>query len=1037
MDYLQYRKPIFNVISDRVLNNPDKIAVELNGQTLTYRKLEELSDRLASYIIAHYPQSQGGRVAVYLQADVMLPVVLLGIMKSGCAYVPLSYFHPPERIKSIINDSAAFLMISTQELIKEKHLGKYNIQHLDITNRQIFNSDYSVKFPELNGNELAYILYTSGSTGIPKGVAIEHACLNYYVHWFNQELWEKTRPVLPLTSSLSFAAAVAQLYAPLLRGDTLHMLPDQILHQPDMLCRWFAQVPGAALYCVPTVWDEILRYYQSAGDQGSLALPKTLYLSGEPVPAELKARTFAQSPGMRVFNLYGPTETTANGSYAELKALAPVTIGQAIAGSEIMILDEDGQPVADGETGEICIIGPGVARGYWHRKDLTRQRFFEAGHFRGHRTGDLGQIVDGQLICLGRKDHQIKIGGVRIEPGETEAVLLNYPGVTQAVVKTTGGPGGQTQLVAYLVQPETQATVRELRNFLRAYLPDVMIPAHFIYISQLPKLPNGKLDSKRLPAPCPLRPQLGYDCEVAQNDLERELIDIWEEVLQFSGLGSKDNFFDLGGSSLQAMKIRQLIRLRLYCNIDYGLFAEHPTPRELATIVPYYSCDDEDEPAEDGQGESRDHPALSAGAGSSERGALLSSQQRYFITLDQISAEPATYQIPFKMSVKGEADIDGLIDSLQQVLRANPVLRSRFDLDEELCFEGAYRVEEIAVRRHSASMVPGPLSGLSDHDLLALLPPCQMDLEETPLIQIDLISDECSDHVFVIRVHHAVFDHDSIALFYQQFIRQYRRILAGDASTLPAESVTYADYSHWQQMHQPGDEAQEKAFWRHTLQDYVRHGADASGFQVYGDQEGPYTEQVLTSAVTAHIHQAARAQQTSPFVLMLTAFNRLLEQETPYRQVPVGIPVSTRMQYEPSSLTGCFVNLITYFDPADATEPLMTRLTKNKRRIYALMDHLSLPYDAVIQESRQAEIESQVRVPVGFNFLSAMPAAENVGECQFTVKAMNADYVRFDLALTVNDGKEMSLTLHYRPGLFSRQQIDVLLDKYQMMLVRL
>nr|WED67965.1 amino acid adenylation domain-containing protein [Pectobacterium colocasium] len=470
------------IISEWSLKSPDRTAVEFNGDRLNYQQVESQSRLLADYLLSHYPNNKRGRIAVYLEPGVMMPVVLLAILKAGYTYVPLSHFHPSERIIQILDDSSAFLLISTRSMVN-----KTAIDNVFSSTLVLEDIHYPVEpvavLPPVCENNLAYILYTSGSTGKPKGVAIEHRNLSYYLNWFNEDVWPATRATLPLTSSLSFAAAVTQLYAPLLRGDTLFILPADSLNEPDVLLRWHQQHPDGAIYCVPTVWDELLRY--QATSSHAWALPKTVFLSGEPVSFDLKERAFQRIPDVRLFNLYGPTETTANCSFTELVPGKGVTLGKALRGSEILIVDENLRPVAEGEEGEICAFGEGVARGYINRDELTQQRFFS--HVRagksdwGHRTGDLGKRTpDGEIVYLGRIDRQIKINGIRIEPEEIEIALRQHGDIDKALVRPMQENGRQ-RLVAYLVSRNPSLAANESAPLLaeQTAASDASVPFYY------------------------------------------------------------------------------------------------------------------------------------------------------------------------------------------------------------------------------------------------------------------------------------------------------------------------------------------------------------------------------------------------------------------------------------------------------------------------------------------------------------------------------------------------------------------------------
>ncbi|WP_431888578.1 amino acid adenylation domain-containing protein [Pectobacterium colocasium] len=1017
---MKNRKTIVEIISEWSLKSPDRTAVEFNGDRLNYQQVESQSRLLADYLLSHYPNNKRGRIAVYLEPGVMMPVVLLAILKAGYTYVPLSHFHPSERIIQILDDSSAFLLISTRSMVN-----KTAIDNVFSSTLVLEDIHYPVEpvavLPPVCENDLAYILYTSGSTGKPKGVAIEHRNLSYYLNWFNEDVWPATRATLPLTSSLSFAAAVTQLYAPLLRGDTLFILPADSLNEPDVLLRWHQQHPDGAIYCVPTVWDELLRY--QATSSHAWALPKTVFLSGEPVSFDLKERTFQQIPDVRLFNLYGPTETTANCSFTELVPGKGVTLGKALRGSEILIVDENLRPVAEGEEGEICAFGEGVARGYINRDELTQQRFFS--HVRagksdwGHRTGDLGKRTpDGEIVYLGRIDRQIKINGIRIEPEEIEIALRQHGDIDKALVRPMQENGRQ-RLVAYLVSRNPSLAANDLRRFLQNKLPRAMHPSHFIMLETLPKLPNGKLDVSRLPAPCPQRPELGYPVKTAGNELEQELIDIWQEVLGFRELGANDNFFDLGGDSLQAMNARLLIRKRLFSDIDYPLFFNNATPHLLAFIVPYYVNDDD--------------PTFDEGT--TEIEALTpSSQQRYFLTLDQLSPEPSVYQLAFRLTIDGTLDESAVEWSLGRILEGNPVLRTRFDLDRLQCLEGDYPIGAIPIERLTAFSPGGLATTLSDRQLLELVNTPEMDLEHSPLICFHLISLTAQRHILLGRVHHTVFDHDAIGLFFNQFIDYVRAYSAGDRSYRIGSEERYLRYR--QQQRRTNDQCypRERQFWLDKMEDYLTAGADATAFPLSESQEGENYWCILSDSLTQAIKHYAQQHRTTPFVCMLTAFTLLLK-TTNYRHVPIGIPVSNRMLADNATTIGCFVNMVTYYDDAPAQASFSTLLARSQSKIHAILDNQTLPYDVLMTDVRAKGWSDKLRFPVSFNYLTAMPPAVQVNETEYQIADIANHQARLDLTLSVYDDDALTLCFNYQQAAFNAEEITALSQQYHHILM--
>ncbi|WJY13812.1 amino acid adenylation domain-containing protein [Pectobacteriaceae bacterium CE90] len=1014
MDSINYL--ISQKVTSISLARPENTAVIYGSNKLTYRQLEIHTTRIAHYLASHYPKNKNGKIAIYLEPGLYLPVILLSIMKAGFTYIPLSHFHPLERINTIIDDSLSFLIITTKDIYQRDKLVKLGKTTLFLEDLIVLpEGAITGNLPQVTADDLAYILYTSGSTGIPKGVAIEHGNMRYYLNWFNEDLWPLTRACLPLTSSLSFAAAVTQLYAPLLRGDTLYILPKDILHHYPDLLNWYQQHPDGALYCVPTIWEELLNYTRQRRDIESLRLPKTVFLSGEAVSNNLKNRTFREVPDIRLFNLYGPTETTANGSFTELSPQRPVTIGKALRGSELLIVDEQCQPVIPGKVGEVCILGDGVAQGYINRDALTRERFFtverQGRSYRAHRTGDLGKVLDdGEVLYLGRCDRQVKINGIRIEPEEIEQILQCHAGIAKAVVRCDDSLT-TPRLIAYLIAAGERLTLKALRQYLAERLPVAMIPGSFIYLDAIPKLPNGKLDVKRLPPPSPLRPALQTPYATAANKLEQELIDIWQEVLGIVDPGANDNFFELGGNSLQVMQVRRRIRQQLYADIDHDCFFANPTPRALAGVVPYY-CNDESNSDDDNNAEPR-----------------LSSQQRYFLTLELLSENPWAYQIYFAIDIRGDLNENAINHSLSRILEQNAILRTRFDLDSGDGFGGIAPAVKVTVARRKVTLPDA--HPLRDSVLLELARAEPAEFEQLPIVDFQLLEQAPQHHVLLGRVHHTLFDHDAIAPFFHQFVSYYRAFLAGDTAYRINSPWQYADYCRQQTCEDtPARHQQELAFWRQTLAGYRRQGALPPQALRPTVAEGRNYLITLSTDLSHQLRHFSRQRQVTPFITLLTLFNLLLQQHTDYQRRPIGIPISDRTSQDNADIMGCFVNMTSFFMPIDSGDTLKSLLERCKKQLFPLLEHQHLSYQDVVNALRNTADETLLHFSVGFNYLTALPEKENSNSCEFSVSEIYHQQARLDMTLLIQDADCFTLCFNYNPGIYPEENIKNLARKY-------
>ncbi|WP_235949636.1 non-ribosomal peptide synthetase, partial [Paenibacillus glycinis] len=554
------------LFTKRVHLTPDHVAIISGKNRLTYAELEERSDRLAVML-----RNQGvGResvVALALDPSVDTVVSILGVMKSGAAYLPIDPELPTERIQFMLRDSGACLLL-TQQVYVEVFAPIFKGGVWDICSYAMHESDalqqsVSTVIPVLGtGDETAYIIYTSGTTGKPKGVQLTHRGLVHYASWFSKEMLLSPMDRTALLSSYAFDLGYTSLFPILLAGGQLHLPKKETYSDPEQLRTYLHEQEVTYLKMTPSLFRMLVR---ARGFAESVELRKVrlIVLGGESIQQDDLIRFHGQYPETEFLNHYGPTETTIGAIYkriepAQMKLLTVrQVIGQPIWNTGAFILDTARKLLPNGIPGELYLTGPGLGSGYLNLPELTAERFVESPFDPDkmlYRTGDLARrLPDGSLEFLGRIDHQVKIRGYRIELGEIEAQLLGMEAVKEAVVIAHPNEQGEHELCAYVVAEE-DLTVAELRGELSQALPSYMVPSYYVQLEQLPLTPNGKLDRKALPAP---EGQLatGVAYVAPRSELEQAVASIWQDVLGVAQVGVHDNFFELGGHSLRAMTL--------------------------------------------------------------------------------------------------------------------------------------------------------------------------------------------------------------------------------------------------------------------------------------------------------------------------------------------------------------------------------------------------------------------------------------------------------------------------------------------------
>jgi amino acid adenylation domain-containing protein len=531
------------------------VAVAFGGASLSYAELHARANQLA-----HRLQTLGVKpdslVGVYVERSLEMVVALLGVLKSGAAYVPLDPSYGSGRIQYVLDEARVRVLITQESLGSSLPATSAEIICLDPSWRTIASESNAPVVSEVRPENLAYVIYTSGSTGKPKGVQLEHRSVVNFLYSMRLEPGLSGNDTLLAVTTLSFDIAGLEIFLPLAVGAKLVVAPRQATYDGHLLKQLLAQSGVTVMQATPTTW-RLLFECGWTGDPNLKVL-----IGGEAVAVEL-ARRLAAVCGP-VWNMYGPTETTIWSSLYRItgRDQRNVPIGTPIANTSLYVLDGNRQPVAIDEEGELYIGGEGLARGYFERPELTTEKFVpdpfsSQPGARMYRTGDLVRVRDdGNVEFLGRLDHQVKVRGFRIELGEIEAVLEQHPAVQQGIVAARDESTGEKHLVAYVVPAASAAIdIAELRQHLRKQLPDYMVPSAFVRMQQMPLTPNGKVDRKALPSPRASDYRSDREYVSPRDFVEKKLAKLWEEVLGVNPVGATDNFFDLGGRSLLAARL--------------------------------------------------------------------------------------------------------------------------------------------------------------------------------------------------------------------------------------------------------------------------------------------------------------------------------------------------------------------------------------------------------------------------------------------------------------------------------------------------
>jgi amino acid adenylation domain-containing protein len=584
-------KCVHELFEEQAEKSPDAVAVLYGEQQLTYRELNRRANQLA-----HYLRKRGvgpeSLVGICVERSLEMVVGLLGILKAGGAYVPLDPDYPKDRLGFMMQDSQVAAVLTQQEMVEHLPQHTSEVIKLDRDWEEISRQSEENLRSGGTAENLAYVIYTSGSTGRPKGISIPHKAIHRLVFNTNYIGLEPSDRIAQ-ASNASFDAATFEIWGALLYGAQLVGISKDVVLSPRAFSAEIRARNISTLFLTTALFNLL-----ASEAPGTFQSVRHLLFGGEAVDPRWVDEVLTEGPPKRLLHVYGPTETTTFASFHLVEQVpqgaTTIPIGCPISNTEIYLLDQNLQPVPIGVPGELHIGGDGLARGYLNSPELTSEKFIphpfsEQAGARLYKTGDLARYLpDGSIEFLGRLDHQVKIRGFRIELGEIETVLARHPAIRDTVVIVREDIPGDKRLVAYVVEQEQldrDHGVSDLRGFVRAKLPEYMVPSAFVVLESMPLTPNGKVDRSAFPVPGHTSAESAGKFEAARTPTEELLVGIWSEVLGVKEVSVHDNFFDLGGHSLLATVLISRIRNAFHMELPLHVLFEAPTLAELAEQI--------------------------------------------------------------------------------------------------------------------------------------------------------------------------------------------------------------------------------------------------------------------------------------------------------------------------------------------------------------------------------------------------------------------------------------------------------------------
>ncbi|MCL9807005.1 amino acid adenylation domain-containing protein [Flavobacterium amniphilum] len=987
-------KTILDLFEEQVEKTPDNVAVVFEETKLTYAELNAKTNQLGRYLRAKYAIVPDALVGIKLDRSEKMIVALLGILKSGAAYVPIDPSYPQERINYIEKDSDCKLVIDEVLLNEFKSI----------------QGEYPASNPEriCQPNHLAYVIYTSGTTGNPKGVMVEHTnVINLTKSQTKQFGIDDSERILQL-SNFSFDASVEQTFLALLNGGSLYILPRKVLLDQNELELYVSGNKITHFHSVPSVVSKL-----KPSDNYSL---RRVLSGGDICPEKLAA---SWSPFCDFYNKYGPTETTVTSIEFLYDENMPFSIGRPINNTQIYVLNSNLQPVSVGVIGKMYISGAGVTRGYLNRPELTAEKFINNPFVSGTKMYDTGDVArwlpNGTIEFLGRNDHQVKIRGFRIELGEIETSLLQFSNAIKHAVVDAKEVNGEKVLVAYYTAG-SEIEKLEIRSYLQSKLPEHMVPAFYVALENMPLTPNGKIDRKALPG-ISGEDIIRKEYAAPRNQDEQKIVEIWQEVLGVEKVGITDNFFELGGHSLMVAQIINRLNKQLNKKVTFKDFFSNPTIESLGQVL--------------NQGEYVAIPQ----APEMISYPLTGSQYRLWV-LSQLENGSLAYNMPSVIKLVGTLDKAKFNETLNLLIQRHEILRTGFVSDSEdqvrqyikPIDEINFAVTEINFTNHSNQKL-AVLEYLEKQNSQAF------NLEQAPLVRASLIELKEDEHVFFLTMHHIIGDGWSMQLIVDEIVKIYNAIVENKPVNLPELSIQYKDYSVWiNEKMQQEEYLKAKEYWLNQFSGELPV-TELPAFkkrplvQTYNGNDRSHQ---FSGEFLEKLKVFSKEQDVTLFMILMAGIKILLHRYSGQNDIIVGTPIAGREHPDLENQIGLYLNTLAIRTQFGEGDDLLEVVNKEKEALLNAYQHQNYPFDELVGNlnlkrdlSRSALFDVMV-ILQNQGQLNNLGSNANLTGLQAESFDFENKTAKFDLNFTFVEGDQLYLTVTYNTDIYDSSFINLI-----------
>jgi amino acid adenylation domain-containing protein len=1034
---------LVQLLAEQAARTPDAIALSDEHRRVTYAELDAAAAALA-HRLRRAGAATGTLVGICAERSIELVVALLGVLKSGAAYVPLDPEYPTERLAFMLKDAAVSVLLAQQHLVDTLPAlagCTAPLVLLDDALAVLVDAAAPASLPLPAATDAAYMIYTSGSTGRPKGAIIPHRAIVNYTSWMRDAFPLTTADSVLQKTPAGFDASVWEFYVPLASGARLVMAPPGVDRNPLDLMAWIDRERITTIQMVPS----LLRAMLDTEGFARCTTLRRLFSGGEALTPDLIPR-LQGTLDVELHNLYGPTECTVYATHwpcppsADFVALVP--IGKPIANTQIYILDAQQQPVPIGVQGELYVAGTQVGIGYHRRPELTAEKFV-ADPFsslpdaRMYRTGDLARWrSDGTIEYLGRIDDQVKLRGIRIELGEVEIALVGLPGVVAGAVAIHPDGRGGVRLIGYVVpEPGRPFSSPAMREALSLVLPPAAVPNLLIEMETLPLTPSGKINRRALPAPADSSSDRPYD--PPRTIVEHQLAQIWESLLTTRAVGVHDDFFELGGHSLLAMRIMSRVQETFDLRLPLTAVFDRPTVARLGELIEQRL--DERTGSTDGGGEQRIAPAVrNVRRGLADVLPASFAQERHWV-VEELEPGRPTYNVPLNFRLTGALDYPALEAAFTYLGERHETLRTVFDAPDGRTVQVILPAVRVDIPVVDLRAVPDAEREGAARRVVQEEGNRPFDLRTGPVIRAALVQLADDEHLLLLTLHHIAVDGWSLGVLQRELGVAYTALAAGQAPMLAPLPIQYADVAAWQHERlAEGALTEQLDYWRREL------AAPLPVLELSTDQPRLATRArtaatvplVVPADVTDALLALGRQAGVTPFVTLLAAFQLLLHRYTGQDDIIVGSPVAGRTRRETEGLIGLFINMLalrTRFeahgsdDAGETATGFRALLAQVKGTVHGALARQDLPFERIV-EAVQPE-RDRTRNPIFqavFQFRDfAPPAPLTLGNLSVGRSLGARVTAKFDLQLTLNQRPDgFRGALEYDESLYDRETAE-------------